>query len=360
MGNWHGKPRVSRKKSISTFFQLKEEYKTKQDITLWQYEGNEEPKTVSLNENSKVKVLDFATKWWQIKHKNETGFASKYYFRRTKVESYERQSWYFGAIPTEECEDALNQECNGEGSFLVRCKEKDENEKIFVLSVKHYDEETHISHIKHFAEILNNGDKKCLPDLISQLKEKADSQIGIKLENACMIPAPHSDPGFAHARKDQDNWFIPRSELCYDPENPDKKLGHGHFGTVYEGTFRTNISVAIKILSLKNGMNKDTLANDFMKEKKVMTRLNHPNLVQLYATSIDEEGYNILIQERMHNGSLVEYLPKILPLANKENFEETSFKFVLRWCVQVARGMAQLERLNIVHRDLASRNVMLD
>ena len=87
MGNWQGKVRPSRKNSISKLFQLKDVYKTKEEITLWQYDGTQNPKTVSLKEKAKVKVLDCSTKWWQVKHRNDTGYASKYYFRKTNGES---------------------------------------------------------------------------------------------------------------------------------------------------------------------------------------------------------------------------------------------------------------------------------
>ena len=195
MGNWHGKVRVKRKVSISELFQLKEEYKAKQDVTLWQYEGSEEPKTVCLKENCKVKVLDISTKWWQLKHKNDEGYASKYYFRRTGCEGYEKESWYYGAMPREECEDTLpNLDCNREGSFMVRCKERDVDDRIFILSVKHYDEETHLSICKHFNEILNEENNLHLMELITQFKENVNQKIGIQLGNACMLPAPHSDP----------------------------------------------------------------------------------------------------------------------------------------------------------------------
>ena len=357
MGNFYSKTKYLRQGS----FQPTEKYKTKREITIWRYEGDQDPQPVSLSENCKVKVLDLATKWWQVKYKDDIGFASKHYFRRRGCESFEKNLWYFGAITREDSEDALHLDCNGEGAFLVRCKERLQNEeediyqKIFILSVKHYDEETYVPQVKHFEDILNKENKAELADLISELRENIDERIGIKLGNVCMIPHPHSDPGFVHARKDLDNWQVPITELHIGNE-----IGKGHFGMVFEGTFRSDMSVAVKILSRRDGMDLEQLRRDFLKEKKVMTRLNHPNLVQLYATSIDEEGNDLLIQELVHNGNLLEYLPRIRPLANKEDFEETSFNFVLRWCVQVARGMAQLERLGIVHRDLAARNVLLD
>ena len=85
-----------------------------------------------------------------------------------------------------------------------------------------------------------------------------------------------------------------------------------------------------------------------------MTRLKHPNLVQLYAISKDDQGNDILVQELLENGCLLDYL------LDSVDCEDISFKSVLVWCVQVARGMAHLERLKIFHRDLATRNVLLD
>ena len=81
----------------------------------------------------------------------------------------------------------------------------------------------------------------------------------------CMIPALHLEPGFCHAHKDQDNWFVPRSEVYCDPENTGKKIGHSNFCNIYKGSFLIDISVAKQILSLKNGMKKDKHIKDLMK-----------------------------------------------------------------------------------------------
>ena len=144
-----------------------------------------------------------------------------------------------------------------------------------------------------------------------------------------------------NSKKYKDCWFVPLSELDY---NKEAKLGKGKFRSVYSGSFPTNMSVAVKILRNKNGR-KDKLVRNFLKEKRVMGRLKHQNLVQLYAISKDNEGNYILVQEMLENGSLLNYLKEIGPLSDTVDFEDTSFKSVLSWCVQIARGMAHLERL---------------
>ena len=159
-----------------------------------------------------------------------------------------------------------------------------------------------------------------------------------------------------NTKKYKDNWFVPVNELEYNTET---KLGQGKFGSVYPGTFRKTLPVAVKILRNKNGR-KVKLVKDFLQEKQVMVKLKHPNLVQLYAVSRDEAGNDILVQERMENGSLIDYLQKLKEDVENVDCKETSFKSLLSWSVHIARGMAHLEKLKIVHRDLAARNVLLD
>jgi len=98
-----------------------------------------------------------------------------------------------------------------------------------------------------------------------------------------------------------------------------------------------------------------------MNEVQILSRLNHPNLVQLYAFSTEERvGTCLLVQELVEGGDLLKYLKRIKPMRDAQNFPETSLKQALSWCVQVCRGMAHLELLGIVHRDLAARNILLD
>ena len=73
---------------------------------------------------------------------------------------------------------------------------------------------------------------------------------------------------------------------------------------MFSGTFRIRIKVALKILSHRNKMH-DEVLKDFTNEKNVMGQLNHPNIVQLYAVSMDKDGNNLLVQELLESGSLL-------------------------------------------------------
>ena len=91
-----------------------------------------------------------------------------------------------------------------------------------------------------------------------------------------------------------------------------------------------------------------------------MQRLNHPNLVQLYAIVNDPSEGNFLVQEYLKEGNLLCYLRRIKPMKDEQDVIGVSFSKKLEWCVQIARGMNHLELLTIVHRDLAARNILLD
>ena len=178
--------------SISELFKLKDEYVTTEEVTLWQYDVDQKPKSIILKKHADVKILDCSTKWWNVKYKKIKGYASKYYFSKKFVDPYEKQVWYFGEIPREECEKLLQAKCNADSSFMVRSKEK-LDEKIFILSVKHFDEHSQVSVIKHL-KITVHGNKlftvsgnseemfSSLQDLVNNLRETMDPNIGIRLK----------------------------------------------------------------------------------------------------------------------------------------------------------------------------------
>ena len=83
--------------------------------------------------------------------------------------------------------------------------------------------------------------------------------------------------------------------------------------------------------------------------------LNHPNLVQLFAFVIDEKEGNFIIQEFVAQGDLNIYLRNLKRDQERMNREPNLWRKLLAWNIEVARGMEQLEKLKLVHRDLAAR-----
>jgi tyrosine-protein kinase Tec len=94
-----------------------------------------------------------------------------------------------------------------------------------------------------------------------------------------------------------DKWEIHPSELMILEE-----LGSGQFGVVRRAKWRGSIDTAVKMMKVGT-MSED----DFIEEAKVMTKLQHPNLVQLYGVCSKHRPIYI-ITEYMKHGSLLNYL----------------------------------------------------
>ncbi|XP_013636888.1 PREDICTED: G-type lectin S-receptor-like serine/threonine-protein kinase At1g11280 isoform X1 [Brassica oleracea var. oleracea] len=130
------------------------------------------------------------------------------------------------------------------------------------------------------------------------------------------------------------------------------KLGQGGFGPVYKGILSDKKEIAVKRLSSSSGQGTE----EFMNEIKLISKLQHRNLVRLLGCCIDGEE-KLLIYEFMVNKSLDSFL-----------FDST-LKLQIDWPKRfniiegVARGLLYLHRdscLKVIHRDMKVSNILLD
>ncbi|KAJ0260274.1 S-locus glycoprotein domain-containing protein [Hirschfeldia incana] len=130
------------------------------------------------------------------------------------------------------------------------------------------------------------------------------------------------------------------------------KLGEGGFGPVYKGVLSDKKEIAVKRLSSSSGQGTE----EFMNEIKLISKLQHRNLVRLLGCCIDGEE-KLLIYEFMVNKSLDSFL-----------FDMT-LKLQIDWPKRfniiegVARGLLYLHRdscLKVIHRDMKVSNILLD
>ncbi|PIA59358.1 hypothetical protein AQUCO_00400327v1 [Aquilegia coerulea] len=135
--------------------------------------------------------------------------------------------------------------------------------------------------------------------------------------------------------------------------NPVNQLGRGGFGVVYKGVLKDGTQVAVKTLSANSAQG----TREFLTEIKMISSVQHPNLVQLIGCCIEGRD-RMLVYEYMDNNSLASAL--LGPRSNR---------MVLDWskrvaiCVGTAQGLAFLHeeaKPHIVHRDIKASNILLD
>ncbi|XP_062378582.1 protein-tyrosine kinase 2-beta isoform X3 [Sardina pilchardus] len=126
-------------------------------------------------------------------------------------------------------------------------------------------------------------------------------------------------------------------------------LGEGFFGEVHEGCYKSRtgerISVAVKTC-------KDCapdVKEKFMSEAVIMKNLDHPHIVSLIGIIEDDPVW--IVMELYQHGELGNYL-----LENQHTL--TNVTLVL-YCLQISKALAYLEGVNMVHRDIAVRNVLV-
>uniref|UniRef100_A0A668AUP6 Tyrosine-protein kinase n=1 Tax=Myripristis murdjan TaxID=586833 RepID=A0A668AUP6_9TELE len=134
-------------------------------------------------------------------------------------------------------------------------------------------------------------------------------------------------------------WEVDPSELSLGQE-----VGSGQFGLVLEGSWREK-KVAVKMVR-EEAMSEE----EFIEEARIMTRLSHCKLVQLYGVCTQRSPM-CLVFEFMENGCLSDYLR-----ARRGRLSQDT---MLGMCLDVSEGMAYLESSNFIHRDLAARNCLV-
>ncbi|XP_072759038.1 uncharacterized protein [Anoplolepis gracilipes] len=155
-----------------------------------------------------------------------------------------------------------------------------------------------------------------------------------------------------------DVWEIPRDRVVIN-----RKLGEGAFGTVYGGEafFPDKGWLAVAVKTLKVGSSTDEKL-DFLSEVEVMKRFEHKNIIKLLGVCIKCEPV-LTVMEFMLYGDLKTYLLARRHLVNDRSYEdsdEISNKKLTAMALDVARALSYLAQLKYVHRDVASRNCLVN
>lgn len=149
------------------------------------------------------------------------------------------------------------------------------------------------------------------------------------------------------------NFSYNEIRIATDNFHQRNKIGRGGFGTVYKGTLKNGVDVAVKTLSAESNQG----VREFLTEIETISTVKHPNLVELLGCCV-HGATRILVYEYLEKNSLDQAL-----LGPRNRTLELDWARRSAICMGTAKGLAYLhEELvpHIVHRDIKASNVLLD
>ncbi|XP_074912349.1 tyrosine-protein kinase ITK/TSK [Buteo buteo] len=314
-------------------------------MAIYDYEA-QNPQELTLQYNEEYYVIDSSEEhWWLIQDKNgHEGYVPSSYLAEKSPENLQIYEWYNKNISRSKAETLLRDE-GREGAFMVRDSRQPGMYTVSVFTkalstdnnpvIKHY----HINETTDFPKRYYLAEKHvfdCIPELINYHQHNAGGLV-TRLRYAVSSwrkKAPIT-AGLSYGKL-----VINHSELTRVQE-----IGSGQFGVVYLGYLLEKTKVAIKTIR-EGAMSEE----DFIEEAKVLMKLSHPKLVQLYGVCFENAPIS-LVFEFMENGCLSDYLRSQRGSFSKET--------LLGMCQDVCEGMAYLEQNSVIHRDLAARNCLV-
>jgi len=122
---------------------------------------------------------------------------------------------------------------------------------------------------------------------------------------------------------------------------------------VLKGTWKGK-EIALKRMAFGQSQMTEKFMDDFLYEIKIMSTLDHQNVLKFLGASITPTGEVFLVAEFMEHGSIKELL------SNTDG--KIDWKLKIRLAVDAARGMQYLHSCNppIIHRDLKNSNLLID
>jgi len=187
--------------------------------------------------------------------------------------------------------------------------------------------------------------------LVARMR-KRDRQTKQRLESTDFGADYGEDMEVGVLRKDDSSFCYEELEQATGFFDEKRELGDGAFGSVYLGNLWDGRLVAVKRLYHDNSRRVEQFGN----EVKILSSLNHPNLVLLIGYCQDRKEL-LLVFEYVPNGTLADHLH------GESRGKSLSWETRLNIAVETAQALAYLHfcvKPPIFHRDVKSTNILLD
>lgn len=314
-------------------------------VALYDFPGAE-PHDLRLEKGQEYVIVEKCDiNWYKARNKyGEEGYIPSNYVTEKKCGNLEQFVWYSKQVNRNKAEELLRTE-DKEGAFIVRDSSAAGTYTVSVYvkslgeggsAIKHY----HIKETQGSPQQYYLAEKHLFSNISDLIDYHKHNAAGLVARLRYPVGKPDSSApstaGFSYEK-----WEIDPHELTFM-----KELGSGQFGQVRLGKWRGQHKVAIK--AIREGA---MYEEDFIEEAKVMMRLSHPRLVQLYGVCSQQRPIYI-VTEFMEQGCLLNVL--------RQRRGSLGLDTLLSVCLDVCEGMEHLEASRFIHRDLAARNCLVN
>uniref|UniRef100_A0A673MDN3 Tyrosine-protein kinase n=1 Tax=Sinocyclocheilus rhinocerous TaxID=307959 RepID=A0A673MDN3_9TELE len=179
------------------------------------------------------------------------------------------------------------------------------------------------------------------------------------LINSCMDYEPTFRPSFRAIIRDLNSLFCPGQYSHSHTHNPAGILtfqktfdGCGNFGSVEMCRYdplQDNTGEVVAVKKLQHSSTEHI--RDFEREIEILKSLQHENIVKYKGVCYRRRNLR-LVMEYLPHGSLRDYLNK--------NRDRIDHKKLLHYASQICKGMEYLATKRYIHRDLATRNILVE
>jgi len=140
-----------------------------------------------------------------------------------------------------------------------------------------------------------------------------------------------------------------------------KIVGEGSFGTVFKAKWR-GMKVAVKELKLSTPTSahlseeEEAYVKDLYREARVLSGVcHHENILPFIGVVLSP--HHAIVTQFMDNGSVEDFL---INRSSPSFCHSVPITSILRMALESAKGVGHLHMEGVIHRDLASRNLLLD
>jgi ABC-type branched-subunit amino acid transport system substrate-binding protein len=128
------------------------------------------------------------------------------------------------------------------------------------------------------------------------------------------------------------------------------QIGQGGMGVVYRAT-QTALGRAVAVKTVQpDGRAPAVAVERFFREARLLSQLNHPNIVRIIDFGTDPGPLHFMVMEYLPGESLDDFVAKRLPLGGG---------LVLALMQQVCAAVTAAHELQVVHRDLKPSNIQV-